>query len=139
MNMFKPTKAKSVKGYIEALPPDRREVIKAVDKLIKSITPSLKPHFAYNMLGYGSFKYKNYAGKILDWPTVALASQKNYISLYVCAVQSGEYVAQKHAKELGKVNVGRSCIRFKKFEDLHLPTLKKILKLAEKNPGLVQD
>ena len=89
------------------------------------------------MPGYGSFKYRNYKKEIIDWPIIALASQKNYISMYVCAVKDGEYVAEKYKDELGKVSVGKSCIRFKKIEDLNLKTLEKIIKLAAKSPGLV--
>jgi len=47
-------------------------------------------------------------------------------------------VAEAHKNELGKVKVGRSCIRFKKLEDIQLPMLKKVLKLAERHPGLVK-
>ncbi len=136
MNMFKPTKAKTVKEYMDALPPERREIIEALDDLIKKTAPKLKPHFAHNMLGYGSFPYKNNKKETLEWHTIGLASQKNYISLYVCAVENGEYIAEKHKKELGNVSVGRSCISFKKLEDLNLATLKKVIKAAEKNPGL---
>lgn len=136
MNMFKPVKAKTVKEYFDALPPDRRKIMDFMHDFILKTVPSLKPHFAYNMPGYGSFPYKNYKKEDITWPTVSLASQKNYISLYVCAVQNGEYVAEKYKKELGKVDVGRSCIRFKKVEDLNLDTLKKILQIAEKEPGL---
>ena len=89
------------------------------------------------MPGYGSFKYKNNKKEVLDWPIIALASQKNYISLYVCAIEGGEYIAEKYKGDLGKVNVGRSCIRFKKIEDLNLKTLEKVIKFAVKNPGLV--
>lgn len=137
MNMFKPTKTRSVKEYMDMLTPDRREAIEFVDKFIKKGAPSLKPHFAYNMLGYGSFKYKNNKKELLDWPTIALASQKNYISLYVCSVKNGEYIAEKNKKDLGKVNMGKSCIRFKKVDDVNLKTLEKVIKLAEKSPGLV--
>ncbi len=137
--MFKPTKAKSVKEYMQALPPERREAIEFLHALIQKTTPSLKPHFAYNMLGYGSFPYKNYKKEMITWPVIALASQKNYISLYVCAVVNGAYIAEKHKKELGKVSVGKSCIRFRTIEDLNLVTLKKVLKEAEKNPGLIKD
>jgi hypothetical protein len=134
--MFKPTKAQTVEEYFELLVPERREAIEFLDKFIKKVAPSLKQHFAYNMLGYGSFQYKNYKKEIVNWPTVSLASQKNYISLYVCAVQNGEYVAEKHKDELGKVSVGKSCIRFKKIEDLNLKELEKVIKIAEKDPGL---
>lgn len=89
------------------------------------------------MLGYGTFKYLNNKKETLNWPVIALASQKNYISIYVCAVDKGEYIAEKHKKELGKVSVGKSCIRFKKVEDLNLKTLEKVIKLAATSPGLV--
>jgi Domain of unknown function (DU1801) len=137
MNMFKPVKATTTKEYFESLAPDRREIFETLDKLIKKVAPSLKPNFLYNMPGYGSFKYQNRKKEMLDWPTIAIASQINYISIYVCAVDGGEYIAEKNKSELGKVSVGKSCIRFKKLEDLNLKTLEKVLKLAEKNPGLV--
>lgn len=137
MNMFKPTKAKTIKEYFAALPDERRESMEFLDKFIKKTVPKLKPIFAYNMLGYGSFKYKNYKKETIDWPVISLASQKNYISLYVCAVEDGEYVAEKYKDKLGKVSVGKSCIRFKKVEGVNLPELKKVLQKAAKSPGLV--
>jgi len=146
MNMFKPSKATTIKEYFDLLPENRKEIITKLDILIKKTAPSLKPAFSYNMLGYGFFKYKNYkrslassAGKneLIDWPIVSLASQKNYISLYVCALEDGKYIAEKYRDELGKVSVGKSCIRFKKLDDLNLDTLKKVLQKAAKNPGLI--
>ncbi len=135
--MFKPTKAKSVKEYLATVPADRRETIEFLHAFIQKTAPKLKPHFASNMLGYGSFPYKNYKKEKIEWPVIALANQKQYISLYVCAVENGKYVAETHKKDLGKVSVGKSCIRFKKLSDLNLETLKKVIKTAEKNPGLV--
>lgn len=137
MNMFKPVKAKSIKEYFLMLPKERRVPMELLHKFILKTVPKLKPNFLYNMPGYGSFKYASSKKELLDWPTVALASQKNYISLYVCAVQGGQYAAEKYKADLGKVSVGRSCIRFRRLEDLNLKTLEKVLKLAEKSPGLV--
>ncbi len=117
MNMFKPVGAKNDDEYIAMLNDERREIIETLDKLINETTPSLKRWFAYNMLGYGKFEYLNYKKQKGDWPVVALASQKNYISLYVCGIIDGQYVAEKYEKDLGKVTVGKSCIRFKKLED----------------------
>lgn len=65
-----------------------------------------------------------------------MASQKNYISIYVCALSDGKYIAETYQKELGKVSVGRSCIRFKKLDDVELPVLKKVIQQAAKHPGL---
>ena len=134
--MFKPVKAKTIAEYFAALPEERRKPMRSLHDLIRKAAPSLKPRFAYNMPGYGSFRYRNYRHEIIDWPVISLASQKNYISLYVCAVADGKYLAESHRKELGKVSVGKSCIRFRKLEDVDLEGLKKIIKLAVRNPGL---
>ena len=136
MNMFKLTKAKTVAEYLKAVPAERKELMGFLHAFIQKSAPKLKPHFAYNMLGYGSFPYKSYKKETMEWPVIALANQKNYVSIYVCAIDQGKYLAETYAKELGKVSVGKSCIRLKKREDIHLPTLKKIIGLAAKNPGL---
>jgi len=137
MNMFKKVKAKSVTEYLASVPAERKDLMRFLYDFIRKSAPSLKPHFAYNMIGYGSFPYHNYKNKLIRWPVVALANQKQYVSIYVCAVENGKYVAEKHKKELGNVSVGKSCIRLKKLEDIRLNVLKKILRDAEKNPGLI--
>ena len=137
MNMFKSVASHTVKEYIAVVPQDRKETITFLHQFIQKSAPKLKAHFAYNMLGYGSFPYLNYKKEKIYWPVIALANQKNYISLYVCAVDRGQYIAEKYKKELGKVSVGRSCIRFKKLEDINLAALKKVLQFAAKSPGLI--
>lgn len=139
MNMFQPVKASTISEYINALPHERQSVIQELHKFIQKTVPTLKPYFATNMIGYGSFPYRNYKKELITWPVIALASQKNYISLYVCAIVDGNYLAETHKSELGNVSVGKSCIRFKKITDLNMPGLEKVLKLAEKHPGLRAD
>jgi hypothetical protein len=136
MNMFKPVKAKTVDEYLEMIDGERGEDLRAIHAFIQKALPKLKVHFPYNMIGYGSFPYKNYKKEIVEWPIIALASQKQYISLYVCCIVKKKYLAESYKKDLGKVSVGKSCIRFKKLSDLNLPVLKKLLIAAAKNPGL---
>jgi uncharacterized protein YdhG (YjbR/CyaY superfamily) len=136
MNMFKATKATSVQEYLSAVPPEQKEAIECLHDFIQKTAPTLKSHFAANMLGYGTFSYTNSKKQVGQWHTVGLANQKKYISVYVCAVEDGVYLAEKHKKELGNVTVGKSCISFKKLSDLNLDAFKKVLKAAEKNPGL---
>lgn len=138
MNMFKPSKAHSIASYIASVPSGRKEAIIFLHNFIRKAVPTLKPYFATNMLGYGSFSYKNYKKEMIDWPIIALANQKQYISVYVSSVTDGEYVAERYKDELGKVKVGRSCISFKKLEDVNLHVLKKVLKEAAQNPGLTK-
>lgn len=136
MNMFKPAQAASVEEYLTHLSVPQREVIESVHEFIQKTAPELTPWFAYNMLGYGRFPCRNYKKELIDWPLIALAQQKNYVSLYVCALDGKEYVAEKFKEELGNVSVGKSCIRFKKIADLNFATLEKVIKTAVKTPGL---
>jgi hypothetical protein len=66
---------------------------------------------------------------------MAKASFKT-IADYIAAVdkKTGRYLPELHADQLGKVSVGKSCIRLKRLSDVDLTTLKKINKLAAANP-----
>ena len=136
MNMFKPVKARNREEYLRLLTPERYEIISKIDQIILKVAPELKPNFIYNMLGYGSFEYTNYKKELIDWPIIALASQKNYVSIYVCCIVNNRYLAEEYKDKLGKVSVGKSCIRFKKISDLNLEVLIELIKKASKNPGL---
>ncbi len=114
--MFKPTKEKTIGGYLAKVPKERQDLMLFLHSYIQKAVPKLKPHFAYNMLGYGSFPYLNSKKEKMEWPVISLANQKNYVSIYVCAVEKGEYIAAKHKNELGKVSVGNSCIRLKSWK-----------------------
>ena len=136
MNMFAKNEAKTVEEYLSKVPDDRKNDIDFLHDFIQKVVPKLKPYFASNMIGYGSFYYLDSKKQKRDWPIIALANQKNYISIYVCAVVGDKVAVEKYKKELGKHTKGISCIRFKKIEETNLETLKIVLKLAEKNPGV---
>jgi uncharacterized protein YdhG (YjbR/CyaY superfamily) len=136
MNMFKPVSAKNREEYLAQLAPERKVILEKIEEIILETAPELEPFFSYNMPGYGAFSYIDSKGNKVDWPIIAVASQKNFVSIYVCAVVKGEYVAEKYKATLGKVSVGKSCIRFKKLEDIDLLVLKKVIAEAVKNPGL---
>ena len=142
MNMFKPTSAETPEEYIDLIAdPERKAEIIKIDELIKKTVPDLKPFILAGMIGYGSFPYRGAGGKMGVWSLIALASQKNYISVYVCSIDGDEYIAEKYKQslpakavkdKLPKVSVGRSCIRFKRTSDIDLKVLEEIIKKAEK-------
>lgn len=138
MNMFKASSAKTITEYIKNIPESRRSEFMFLHNYIKKTLPKLSPYFATNMIGYGKFPYLNYKKEKITWPIIALANQKQHLSIYVCSVVNGKYVAELHKSKLGKVTVGKSCIRIKNLPDLNLPELKKVLRLASKNPGLTK-
>ena len=136
MNMFAKNAARSVEEYLSLVPPERRKEIDLLHDFIQKAVPKLKPYFAANMIGYGSFYYLDSKKQKKDWPIISLANQKNYITIYVCTIIKDKVAAEKYKKDLGKLTKGITCIRFKKIEEINLDTLKTVLKLAEKNPGV---
>jgi hypothetical protein len=138
MNMFKPTTAKSPQEYIDAVPEPRRSDIKKLHELILKTVPKLSPHILSGMIGYGTYHYRYASGKEGDWSLIALASQKNYISIYICAIEGEKYIAEQYKDKLPKASIGKSCIRFKKLEDVDTDILVEIIKRAEKTGGAGQ-
>jgi hypothetical protein len=131
-NMFKPSRAKTVSEYISQIDEPRRTEIKKIHTLIKKTLPTLKPFLEGSIIGYGKMHYKTKSGREGDWFTVGLASQKQHISVYICSVKNGKYIPEIYKDDLGNASIGKSCIRFKKLEDLNKKTLVKALKEAEK-------
>lgn len=84
------------------------------------------------MLGYGPYHYVTRSGCEGDWPVVGLSSRKQYISLYVCACDAkGRYLAELSKSRLPQTSIGKSCIRFKRLDDLDWDFVAELLKQAE--------
>ena len=126
--MKAPAHIKTPAQYIANLPPDRQKTVQALDRAIRKAAPELKPHIYFGMLGYGRYKHVTSSGGECEWCAVALASQKNYFSLYLGASDGDRYLAEENWKRLGKVSVGRSCVRFKKLQDLELKVAMELVK-----------
>lgn len=134
--MFAKNAATSIEEYLLLIPDDRKKDIKFLHTFIQKAVPKLKSYYASNMIGYGTFHYLDSKNQKKDWPIISLANQKNYITIYVCALIKDKAATEKYKKDFGKLTKGISCIRFKKIEEIKLETLKTILQLAEKNPGV---
>lgn len=131
------SKAKTVNDYIQELPPDRQKVIIAMRKAIKQNLPKgFEEIMNYGMIGYvvphSLYPAGYHTTPQLPLPFINIASQKNFIALYHMAMH-GDLLKwfQKEWKEHStkKLDMGKSCIRFKKPEDVPIALLEK---LAEK-------
>lgn len=130
--MFKPTAAKTPQEYIDLiLDSARKEEIIKLDEFIQKTVPDLKPFILAGMIGYGKIRYKSASGREGDWSVIALASQKNYISVYICATDGRQYLAESYKSKLPKADIGKSCIRFKRTADIDLKILGEVIKKAE--------
>lgn len=110
--------------FLADVPEDRRETIRTLHDIIVEAAPDLAPKIwpmsGKPLIGYGDYHYRYASGREGDWFVLGIASQKQYISVYVCASDENGYLAESRKDRLGKVSVGKSCIRFKRLDQLDL-------------------
>lgn len=130
---------KDISAHIDSLPDELRQSIKRLDRIISDIMVghsrvlwegTLWGGTQQEIIGYGDYTINLSRGKKSEWFMVGLAIQKNYISIYVNAVEDGQYVAEKYRSKLGKVKVGKSSISFKHLDDLDIDTLQEVVSIA---------
>jgi hypothetical protein len=121
--------ATTVKQYLDELDSERATQIRELVKLVRN---NIKPGFIETMR-WGMISYEiplevsgeTYNKQPLNY--VAIASQKNYISVYVLGIYANgddplEF-RSRWATSGKKLNMGKACVRFKTIEDADLPTL----------------
>lgn len=113
----------------------REEELRRVDELVMAGAPGidrqLVPVGSSTMLGYGLMPYRPKSAKTTTmWPLIALAAQKRHLSLYVCAVVDGQYLAEARAERLGKVSCGKSCVRFTSIDAIDADELTALVRDA---------
>ena len=125
--------------WLDTLPPEGGEPMKRLDRLISRIMKG-KGRTLWEgefwggttqaIIGYGDFTQSRPRGKTVEWFMVGLALQKNYISLYVNAVEDGTYLAHRYGSRLGKARIGSASISFRKLEDIDLDVLSELVTKA---------
>jgi hypothetical protein len=124
------SKATTVERYLAELPEDRREAIETVRRVIlKNIDrKKVEETMQYGMIGYvipfTVYPPGYHCPPKQPLPYICLASQKNYLTLYMMGIYDGtekmKAFREAWAKAGKKLDMGKSCIRFKKAEDLAL-------------------
>ena len=133
------SKAITVEQYLNELPNDRKEAISIVRQTIVENLPD-----GYDeVMNWGMITYEvpletypnTYNGKPLMY--AALASQKNHMSVYLTGCYMSLDVRDKFEKAYKKsgkrFDAGKSCIRFKKVDDLPLELLGKTIASLDVN------
>lgn len=126
--------ATTVDEYLAALPEERRAVVAAVRAVIlKNLPKGYVECCAYGMIAYViplSTYPTTYNKQPLSY--VALAAQKNAYSLYMMGVYGNKEaeaeLREGFARNGKKLDMGKSCVRFKKLEDLPLDVVGKLVK-----------
>lgn len=109
---------------------ERREDCLAVAKIMEEITGAKPKMWGSSMVGFGSYHYKGASGREGDWPLTAFAPRKQELTLYI---MTGFEKYDELMEQLGKYKTGKGCLYFKRLSDIHVPTLKKLIKTSVKD------
>jgi Domain of unknown function (DU1801) len=123
----KPTN-ESVKDFLNRIPEaERREDCFAVAKMMEEITGDKPKMWGPSIVGFGSYHYKYASGREGDWPVTGFSPRKKDLTLYL---MMGFERHTELMEKLGKHSHAKSCLYIKRLSDIHLPTLKKLIKTS---------
>jgi hypothetical protein len=125
----KPTKA-SVEKFLNQVPDDtRREDCFKVAKMMEEITGYKPQMWGPSIVGFGTYRYKYESGREGDWPITGFSPRKQDLTLYI---MPGFAEHRDLMEQLGKHRTGKSCLYIKRLSDVHVPTLKKLIRESVK-------
>jgi hypothetical protein len=125
------SKATTIAAYLKELPPERRKAITAVYRAMKKRIPKgYVESMQYGLPGW-EVPLKRYPQGYLNRKDIAIpfagfASQKNHMAIYLMCVEGGKsekWIRDEYKKRGMKLDMGKSCIRFKKLEDVALDVI----------------
>ncbi|MEJ6749335.1 MAG: DUF1801 domain-containing protein [Flavobacteriales bacterium] len=131
-------KAKDIEKYIHNIPEERKEIFaKLLDVIRTNIPEGFSEELGYGMPAWvvpHSLYPKGYhCSTELPLPFVSIASQKNFIALYHMGIYATPELLQWFVREypkhcLRKLDMGKSCIRFKKIDDIPFELIGELMK-----------
>ncbi|MGM0446016.1 MAG: iron chaperone [Bacillota bacterium] len=126
--------AETVKEYLDELDDEKRSVISEVRKeILKNLPEGYKESMNWGMISY-EVPLSTYPDTYNNKPLMfaGLAAQKNHYSLYLTPVYQSEalkrWLLKQFEKENKKIDMGKSCLRFKKIDDLPLKAVGELIK-----------
>ena len=125
----KPTGASVEKFLNQVSDETRREDCFKVAQIMEEITGEKPVMWGPSIVGFGSYHYKYASGRVGDWPIAAFSPRKKDLTIYIMpgVQQYGELM-----EKLGKHSSTKSCLYIKRLSDVHVPTLKKLIRESVK-------
>lgn len=120
----KPTKA-SVDKFIDAQEKESvRDDCRTIMKIMQEISGEPPVMWGTSIVGFGTYHYVYASGQEGDWPLLAFSPRKQNLTIYLMSGFDGK---KDLLAKLGKCKTAKSCLYVKSLEDLHMPTLKKLI------------
>jgi len=126
----KPTNESVEKFLNKVSDEERRADCFAVAKIMEEITGEKPKMWGPSIVGFGSYHYKYASGREGDWPITGFSPRKKDLTLYL---MMGFEKYKDLLEKLGKHSGGKSCLYINRLSDVHVPTLKKLIKASVKD------
>ena len=116
----------SVKVFLDGVADEqKRKDAQVISALMQDITGEKPEMWGSSIVGFGSYHYKYASGQEGDWPIVGFSPRKDSLTLYI---MPGFRDYAELLEKLGKHRKGMSCLYIKSLDDVHLPTLKTLVR-----------
>lgn len=116
----------SVRAFLDTVrDKDRRKDCDTMLKLMKEMTGEKPKMWGTSMVGFGEYHYKYDSGHEGDYFKTGFSPRKQSITLYI---MPGFEKYPELMDKLGKHKVGKSCLYINSLDDIHIPSLKKLVK-----------
>lgn len=129
--------ANTPKEYIANCPEERKDALNQLREVIKNNLPEgFSEQMSYGMVGYvvphSTYPDGYHCNPQLPLPFLSFASQKNFIGLYHMGIYAKPdllkwFQDEWSKRNLGKLDMGKSCIRFKKVEKIPFDLIGELL------------
>lgn len=117
--------AKSVDKFIQEIADEKtRQDCLALCDVMQRVTKSQPKMWGASIVGFGSYHYKYPTGTEGDWFLTGFSPRKQNLTLYI---MSGFQEHGELLQKLGRHTLGKSCLYVRTVDDLHMPTLKKLI------------
>ena len=117
---------KSVAQFLNAVPDEQRKkdaklIVKEMEK-IAGVKPKM---WGSSIVGFGTYHYVYKSGQEGDWPVIGFSPRSQNLTIYI---MPGFKTYTEELKKLGPHTSSVSCLYIKKLDDIHMPTLRKIMR-----------
>jgi hypothetical protein len=119
---------KSVDEFLKGIKDDdARKDCMTLAKVMVQVTRQEPRMWGPSIVGFGEYKYRYPNGREMEWFLTGFSPRKQNLTLYMM----GGFDESGHLmKQLGKHKTGKACLYIKSIDDVHMPTLKKLIKAS---------
>ena len=118
----------SVSGFINAIEDDqKRKDSKTLVAMMTKATKTKPVMWGPAIIGFGDHDYFGASGKATKWFEVGFSPRKAALSLYLMGGKDAQLLAELGKSSMGKTSMGAGCLYIKRLDDVHKPTLQKLI------------